>query len=543
MNSGSVSLADAIAKAREKGTPFDLANLLSNHSLYMNLAQSREDPRSASRAYRRSRSRSRSPPRRDNFRDNYNPYRDERRDDRGRASNGRDRSFSPQRHGAYSPPAGNRASGFDGGRVRSPPANAETNSEVITVASSDVGLIIGRAGENLRRVEAETGARVQFLSGPENSGPLRQCRISGTPRQREDAKADIFRVAQENPNGARQGSVPSGRPGVEPPLDDKSLQIMVPDKTVGLIIGRGGETIRDLQDRSGCHVNITAENKSVNGLRPVNLIGSYESQMKAKEMIMEVVQSDTRAEGDKGPPQRGSYETRGGAGYDTYSAQAPAAAPAPYGADPYGSAANGKINDNIQVPSEAVGMIIGKGGETIKDMQNQSSCKINVSPPSGADVQRDIGLIGTRQAIESAKRLIWEKVDAVVCQKPATEAIVQRTNGSTSAQSKVEELAQTINARRTAVVEILTHSDSQHRTDNRPMEVNQQLTVRQPRLLHPRLRIRTQPMAVTRPTWPCGMPQQQHRAKAAPLPLPSRLEDLICSWTGLICTCTSMVIF
>ena len=57
---------------------------------------------------------------------------------------------------------------------------------------------------------------------------------------------------------------------------------------------------------------------------------------------------------------------------------------------------------------------IHPGGETIKDMQNQTGCKINVSPASGRDVEREIGLIGTRHAIEAAKRAILSKVDAVV---------------------------------------------------------------------------------------------------------------------------------
>jgi far upstream element-binding protein len=47
-------------------------------------------------------------------------------------------------------------------------------------------------------------------------------------------------------------------------------------------------------------------------------------------------------------------------------------------------------------------------------MQNQTGCKINVSPASGRDIEREIGLIGTRNAIEAAKRAIMEKVDVVV---------------------------------------------------------------------------------------------------------------------------------
>jgi hypothetical protein len=54
------------------------------------------------------------------------------------------------------------------------------------------------------------------------------------------------------------------------------------------------------------------------------------------------------------------------------------------------------------------------GGETIKDMQATTGCKINVSQASGADIEREIGLVGSRQAIEDAKRAIDEKVNQVV---------------------------------------------------------------------------------------------------------------------------------
>lgn len=357
VSTGSVSIADALAKARniaaEKGLqPYEgrsSAGELSQFGLRFLLTDAacpptaplREDPRLAGRPYRRSRSRSRSPPRRDNFRDNYNPYRDERRDDR---RYGRDRSRSPPARGreTFSP---QRAYA---GRERSPP-----DSETITIESSLVGLVIGRQGENLRRIEQDTGTRIQFVTGPEAGGPQRQCRITGPMRSRMDAKREIYRIIDENGGqGARDATQRGGAGGAgaaapaggnrqqrgnQPVLRDgeNSVQIMVPDRTVGLIIGRQGETIRDLQERSGCHVNIVGENKSVNGLRPVNLIGSREAATRAKELIMEIVESDTRP---SGPPAKD--HNRGG------------------GFDPSGP---GKINDTIVVPSEAVGMIIGKG--------------------------------------------------------------------------------------------------------------------------------------------------------------------------------------
>ena len=54
------------------------------------------------------------------------------------------------------------------------------------------------------------------------------------------------------------------------------------------------------------------------------------------------------------------------------------------------------------------------GGETIKDMQTTTGCKINVAQPAGQDFEREIGLVGSRSAIDQAKKAIMEKVYAVV---------------------------------------------------------------------------------------------------------------------------------
>ncbi|KAF1978263.1 hypothetical protein BU23DRAFT_564503 [Bimuria novae-zelandiae CBS 107.79] len=394
-SSGSVSIQDAIAKARgfvsQKGYEprpgsFDMHQSAMPSSTYAAAAH-QDDPRLRGRDFRgRSRSRSRSP-QRDNMRDSYNPYREERR-----GHGYRERSRSPPRRNQISP-----APRY-GARERTPPQN--DNSEVILIDSSLVGLVIGRQGESLRRIEQESGTRIQFINGP-NTGPTRECRITGGSGARITAKREINRIIEENGGNPARETGRNARPGaaVKAPTNQPALrdgeeqsQIMVPDRTVGLIIGRGGETIRDLQERSGCHVNIVGENKSVNGLRPVNLIGSASAAAKARELIMEIVDSDTR--GNDGPPAAQHQPAR----RDNF--------------DPFSGGA-GKLNDSIMVPSDAVGMIIGKGGETIKQMQSDTGCKINVSQASGADIEREIGLVGTRQAIDDAKRAIWEKVDQV----------------------------------------------------------------------------------------------------------------------------------
>ncbi|KAL9037750.1 MAG: hypothetical protein Q9214_005560, partial [Letrouitia sp. 1 TL-2023] len=294
-----------------------------------------------------------------------------------------------------------RGYGIPGDRSPLERRGGDEGHETITIESSLVGLIIGRSGENLRRVENETGSRVQFVTGPEASGPIRQCKITGSRAAREDAKSEIYRIIAENGKETgskavqdRSGSLAIKGAGSHAPAlraGEDATQIMVPNRTVGLIIGRGGETIRDLQERSGCHVNIVGEEKSVNGLRPVNLIGTPQAAATAKELIMEIVDSDTKNLTSQGTT-RDTVRGTGTTGVD-----------------------NGeKINDVIVVRSEAVGMIIGKGGETIKEMQNVTGCKINVTPASGRDIEREIGLVGSRGAIDAAKRAIMDKVQAVV---------------------------------------------------------------------------------------------------------------------------------
>jgi far upstream element-binding protein len=273
------------------------------------------------------------------------------------------------------------------------------------IESNLVGLIIGRQGENLRRVESDSHCRVQFVAAASPSDPFRVCKITGPRASRAEAKAAITRIIEDSgmsamgrggPDKGREARDSSQAPALKEGED--CVQIMVPDRTVGLIIGRGGETIRDLQERSGCHVNIVGENKSVNGLRPVNLIGTPGAAAMAKDLIMEIVESDSRnaassaAGGHSNPrPPRGDMRDGGAGG----------------GPD--------RATDSIYVPSEAVGMIIGKGGEAIREMQSNTGCKINVSQSSGpGETEREIGLVGSRDAINRAKQAIEEKVEASV---------------------------------------------------------------------------------------------------------------------------------
>ena len=74
-----------------------------------------------------------------------------------------------------------------------------------------------------------------------------------------------------------------------------------------------------------------------------------------------------------------------------------------------------RVTVTIHVPSSKVGVIIGRGGETIRDLQDRSGARINVTPDNAATVQsadRPVTLVGDEAAIQRAKALIDEVINA-----------------------------------------------------------------------------------------------------------------------------------
>jgi len=60
-----------------------------------------------------------------------------------------------------------------------------------------VGLIIGRKGETLKRVEEMSGARVQFVTD-NTAGPERVCNITGSRAAIQSARQQISTIISEN---------------------------------------------------------------------------------------------------------------------------------------------------------------------------------------------------------------------------------------------------------------------------------------------------------------------------------------------------------
>ncbi|XP_058074050.1 uncharacterized protein LOC131222849 [Magnolia sinica] len=165
-----------------------------------------------------------------------------------------------------------------------------------------------------------------------------------------------------------------------------SKKIDIPNGRVGVIIGKGGETIKYLQLQSGAKIQVTRDMDAdpTSQTRVVELIGTPEQISKAEQLI-----NDVLAEAEAG-----------GSGV--------------VAARRFSSVQIGAEQFTMKVPNNKVGLIIGKGGETIKNMQARSGAHIQLIPlhlpPGDTSTERTIQIDGTKEQVESAKQLINEVV-------------------------------------------------------------------------------------------------------------------------------------
>jgi len=181
----------------------------------------------------------------------------------------------------------------------------------------------------------------------------------------------------------------------------ESETMQVESRNVGRIIGRGGSKIRELQDDSGAKIQVARE-EGENGMKSVEISGSYEAVQAAKQMIQDCLNADFGGGrgGGGGGGDRG-YGGGGGGGYGGRQGGGGGFG----GGGGYGGDSGGPT-ETIYVDSSEVGRIIGRGGSTIREMQDGSGCRIKVSREGGANGMSSVDLSGQKGSIEDAKQRI-----------------------------------------------------------------------------------------------------------------------------------------
>jgi far upstream element-binding protein len=232
--------------------------------------------------------------------------------------------------------------------------NPEDSYQVeLRVPNGMVGLIIGKGGENIQKMQSQTGVHVQIAkeSDMKPGETLRSIVLKGKPDSVAECKRRVDEIinsrsqqGQQQFMGGGGGGGGGGFRGPNPAsireLDHSFvLKVPVPNDKVGVIIGKGGMTIKGIQERCRAMVQIPpAADDDNQQVRTLSIGGDTQEAVEAAQAeIAAVLQQQVMQ------AQQQAQQTQAGPSSALY----------------------------ITVPDDKVGVVIGKGGITIKDIQNR----------------------------------------------------------------------------------------------------------------------------------------------------------------------------
>ncbi|XP_025743949.1 far upstream element-binding protein 3 isoform X2 [Callorhinus ursinus] len=274
-------------------------------------------------------------------------------------------------------------------------------TEEFKVPDKMVGFIIGRGGEQISRIQAESGCKIQIAS--ESSGiPERPCVLTGTPESIEQAKRLLGQIVDRCRNG----------PGFHNDIDGNSTiqEILIPASKVGLVIGKGGETIKQLQERTGVKMVMIQDGPLPTGAdKPLRITGDPFKVQQAREMVLEIIREKDQAD-FRGV--RGDFSARVGGG-----------------------------SIEVSVPRFAVGIVIGRNGEMIKKIQNDAGVRIQFKPDDGISPERAAQVMGPPDRCQHAAHIINEliltaQLDCEVPRLPSAVSADGRVGGLLATQER-----------------------------------------------------------------------------------------------------------
>uniref|UniRef100_A0A3Q1GGW6 Far upstream element (FUSE) binding protein 3 n=1 Tax=Acanthochromis polyacanthus TaxID=80966 RepID=A0A3Q1GGW6_9TELE len=249
-------------------------------------------------------------------------------------------------------------------------------TEDFKVPDKMVGFIIGKGGEQISRIQLESGCKIQIAS--DSGGMLdRPCTLTGSPENIEQAKRLLSEIVEQ----CRYG------PGFHNDMDGNSSiqQILIPANKVGLVIGKGGETIKQLQERTGVQMIMIQDDPMPTGAdKPLRITGDpHKVQVSVRTAQCVLL-------------------------YFLFTLNFTHFMPSVY---IWSSFLLSTCSWTfVVVPRFAVGIIIGRNGEMIKKIQNDAGVRIQFKQDDGVSPDRVAQVMGQPDHCHHAVHLINELV-------------------------------------------------------------------------------------------------------------------------------------
>ena len=163
----------------------------------------------------------------------------------------------------------------------------------VLVSNKDAGSLIGKNGSTIVSFQALTGSRVR-VSRADEPFPGTQERVVLITGSLECVSQCLSLVIEQVHK--HFADYPYADKEVQPldPNAHRTMNLVVPAGASGLIIGRGGDTVRGLASKSGSHIQLAGRERQIQGLseRLLCLTGSLTSNINAARLILQILHDD-----------------------------------------------------------------------------------------------------------------------------------------------------------------------------------------------------------------------------------------------------------
>ncbi|EPT04108.1 hypothetical protein FOMPIDRAFT_136334 [Fomitopsis schrenkii] len=289
-----------------------------------------------------------------------------------------------------------------------PAANIHMRCLIVT---QDASIIIGKGGSHVNEIREKSGARV-MVSESIPGNPERILNVSGPLDAVSKAFGLIVRRINDEPFD--KASVPGSRA--------VTIKFMIPNSRMGSVIGKGGTKIKEIQDASGARLNASEGMLPGSTERVLSVSGVADAIHIATYYIGNIlIEANERMPSSNNSSYRPSSYSRRPPSYQGSSY-------VPGYSNPYAggshSAPQQLQTQQIYIPNDLVGCIIGKGGAKINEIRHMSASQIKIMEPgavgvgmngapapAGGEGERLVVITGQPANIQMAVQLLYHRLE------------------------------------------------------------------------------------------------------------------------------------
>ncbi|PKI84304.1 PAB1 binding protein [Malassezia vespertilionis] len=287
----------------------------------------------------------------------------------------------------------------------------------VLIITSDASVIIGKQGRHINEIRELSNARLNISESVPMS-PERILTVSGPL----DAVSKVFGLIVR-----RMTDEPYDEPSV-PGMRIVTIRLIIPNSRMGSIIGKQGNKIKEIQEASGAALNAGETMLPGSTERVLSITGVADSIHIAVFYVGTILlehpdrNANNLAYRPSAAPTARSMST---APFNPTTAPMSSAQPA--SAYRYGGTASpnplpstlapGSQTQQIFIPNDLVGCIIGKGGQKINEIRQLSASHIKImdrgagTAAGGTGSERLVTITGPPPNIQMAVTLLYQRLE------------------------------------------------------------------------------------------------------------------------------------